>query len=157
MRGYRFIAVLRVAATSSIALTLCACVPGTIQADASRHVSNRELKMEKTGRVVDAATGAGIPGVKVIVNWQTHSSGVPGYSSTGGTWCDLQKIVTTDVNGNYTIPDVSKELDISDSGTRVGHTPFGFASATHDKDYLLAAFKPGYVRVGDMDQWGQCH
>jgi len=127
------------------------CASSTWANQQPRHVSNRELTMEKSGRVVDADTGAGVPGVKIIVNWETSSTGIPGYSSTGGTWCDLQRIVTTDDNGNYTIPDVSKELDLSDRGTRFGRTAFGFASATHDKGYVLAVFKPGYVRVGDME------
>jgi hypothetical protein len=137
---------------ATIALTVSACVAGTLQPGTGRHISNRELTMEKSGRVVDVDTGAGVPGVKVIVNWETNSSGIPGYSSTGGTWCDLQRIVTTDADGNYTIPDVSKELDISDRGTRIGKTAFGLASATHDKDYVLTVFKPGYVRVGDMEK-----
>ncbi|MGH8041714.1 MAG: carboxypeptidase-like regulatory domain-containing protein [Rudaea sp.] len=139
-----------VAFVTASMLMLCACVAAPVQPGSGRHVSNRELTMEKTGRVVDADTGAGIPGVQVIVNWQTQSSGIPGYSSTGGTWCDLQKIVTTDANGTYTIPDVSKELDLSDRGTRIGKTPYGLASATHDKNYTLAVFKRGYIGVEDL-------
>lgn len=111
---------------------------------ADRHVSNRELTMEKSGRVIDADTGAGIAGANVIVNWRTHSTGVAGYPSTGGTWCDLQRIVATDEAGNYTVPDDSKELDLSDRGTRVGVTVYGVATQTHDKDYVLTVFKPGY-------------
>jgi len=125
--------------------------PAAAEANKQRHISNKELTLKKPGRVVDAETGAGIPGAKVIVDWRTISTGIPGYSSTGGTWCDLQRIVTTDENGNYAIPDVSKELDLSDRGTRFGKTPFGLASQTHDKDYVMAVFKPGYVRAGDME------
>jgi hypothetical protein len=142
----------RIATIIFVASTTSACAASGTLPSTTRHVSSRELTMEKTGRVVDANTGVGIPGVKVIVNWQTLSSGVPGYSSTGGTWCDLQKIVTTDADGNYTIPDVSKELDISDRGTRIGKTPYGLASATHDKNYVLAVYKPGYVRAVDMEK-----
>lgn len=114
-----------------------------------RHVSNRELTMQKSGSIIDATTGIGITGVKVIVNWRTASTGIAGYSSTGGSWCDLQRIVTSDDSGAYTIPDVSKDLDLSDRGTHVGATPFGVASQSHDTDYVLTVFKPGYVMASD--------
>ncbi len=116
-----------------------------------RHISNSELRAEKHGRIVDAYTGAGVPDVKVIANWRTSSTGLSGYYS-GGTWCDLQKIATTDADGNYTIPDVSGELDISDRGTHGGLTPSGPLSVKHDADWLLITFKPGYVRVGDREK-----
>lgn len=114
-----------------------------------RHVSNKELRAEKHGRVVDADTGAGIPGVMLIANWRTDSTG-NGWVS-GGTWCDLQKIVTTDADGNFSIPDVSRELDLSDRGTKSGLTNLGWLSTTHEKDWVLSTFKLGYVRVSDMD------
>jgi hypothetical protein len=117
-----------------------------------RHVTNQELTAEKKGRIVDADTQAGISGVKVIVNWRTSSTGMPsGWGNGGSTWCDLQKIVVTDADGNYTIPNVSNELDISDRGTHSKVTPAGVLSVKHDADYALAVFKPGYVRDGDMD------
>lgn len=116
-----------------------------------RHVSSAELRAEKHGRVVDADTGAGIPGVKMIANWRTRSDGVPGVVS-GGIWCDLQTIVTTDAQGDYTIPDVSSQLDLSDRGTAHHVTGGGLVNVTHDADWLLIAFKPGYVRAGDKDK-----
>lgn len=131
-------------------LLAVACAASASVSPGPRKTSNRELRAEKFGRVVDADTGRGIPDVKIIVNWRTSSTGIPGYSSTGGTWCDLQKIVATDADGNYMIPDVSKELDISDRGTRIGPTAFGVASVTHDADYVLTLFKTGYLRVSDV-------
>jgi hypothetical protein len=116
-----------------------------------RHISNGELRAEKHGRIVDADSGAGIPGVKVIVKWRTSSTGLPGLTGGGGTWCALQKIVETDTDGNYTIPDVSHELDISDRGTNTGMTPMGLLSVKHDSDWLLLTFKSGYLRVSDTD------
>jgi hypothetical protein len=137
----------------SLGLAIAACVLTeacyTSLATGVRHISNSELRMAKSGRVIDVQTGLGISGAKIIMTWHTLSSGIAGYSSTGGSWCDLQKIATTDVQGNYTIPDVSEELDLSDRGTRVGVTVFGPASQTHDKEYLLTVFKPGYVRDSD--------
>jgi len=118
---------------------------------AGRHVSSAELRAEKHGRVVDADTGAGIPDVKMIANWRTRSDGVPGLVS-GGIWCDLQTIVATDAQGNYTIPDISSQLDLSDRGTAHQVTRMGPVNVTHDADWLLIAFKPGYVRTGDKDK-----
>jgi len=116
-----------------------------------RHVTNAELTAVKTGKVVDVDTSAGVPDANVIVTWYTLSTGIPGYGSTRGSWCDLQKIVTTDAAGNFTIPDVSRELNLSDRGTHVGETVFGVATQTHEKTYALAVFKPGSVRAGDME------
>lgn len=116
----------------------------------SRHISNRELRAEKHGRVVDADTGAGIPNALVIVDWRTLSTGVPGLIG-GGTWCDLQRIVTTDEHGEYTIPDVSHDLDISDRGTHRALTPGGMLASTHDVDWVVVTYKPGYVRLADME------
>ena len=129
---------------------LAACATANAYTE-SRHASNRELRAEKYGRVVDAETGAGIPGVKFIVNWRTSSTGLPGLTGGGGTWCDLQKIVVSDPDGNFMIPDVSKELDISDRGTRSSMTAMGLLSVTHDTDWVISAFKPGYVGVSDLE------
>ncbi len=48
---------------SALVLMLGTCAAGTIPYGApARHVSDRELTMEKTGRVVDADTGAAFRG-----------------------------------------------------------------------------------------------
>jgi len=134
-----------------VAVSLIA-LPGVVSAaqNAERHIGNRELRIQKHGRVVDAQSGLGVPDVNVIVSWRTTSSGLAGFYA-GGTWCDLQKIVTTDVDGNYVIPDVSSELDLSDRGTHGGMTPAGSLSVKHDSDWVLGVFKPGYVRAGDIE------
>ena len=101
-----------------------------------------ELRTEKNGRIVDADTGVGIADAKVVALWTQHSSGVPEMVSAE-SWCNLQKIVTTDADGNYTIPDVSHELDAAE-------THFGTLSLNKLRsEWLLVVFKPGYVRVGE--------
>jgi len=115
-----------------------------------RTIGARELRAEKHGRIIDADTGAGIPGVRVIVNWRGSSTGLSGFYGGGG-WCDLQKVVTTDADGNYTVPEVSKDLDLSGQGTHGKATEMGWMGVTHSADWVLSAFKPGYVQVSDLD------
>lgn len=108
------------------------------------HPGKHELRAVKHGRIVDADTGAGIADANVIAVWRQHSSGVSDMVS-GGSWCNLQRIVVTDSDGRYTIPDVSHELD-----AREMH--FGPLSLNKLwSDWLLIVFKPGYVRAGDLE------
>lgn len=121
---------------STLAL-LCAAPTSAL----AQHVSGHELRAEKHGRIVDADTGAGIADAKVIAVWRQHSSGVSDLVS-GGSWCNLQKIVTTDANGRFTIPDVSHELHARE---------LHFGPLSLNKlwsDWLLIVFKPGYIRAG---------
>lgn len=110
--------------------------------------SNHELRAEKNGRIVDADTGQGIADVNVIANWEESFSGAA-HIASAGSWCVLQKIVKTDQDGRFTLPDVGKELDLSDRGTRVGVAPpFGVITSSNDFSWKLILYKPGYVRVG---------
>ena len=100
-----------------------------------------ELRTEKNGRIVDADTGMGIADAKVIARWGQHSSGVPEMVSAE-SWCNLQKIVTTDADGRFIIPDVSHELDAAE---------MHFGPLSWNKlrsEWFLVVFKPGYVRMG---------
>ncbi len=56
---------------------------------------------EKHGRVIDAQTGKGLPNVAVIVTYNLWSS-TPMQAGDGG--CMHQKIVWTDADGSYVIP-----------------------------------------------------
>ena len=109
----------------------------------SRIVPNSELLNEKQGRVIDAATGAGIARAKVIAVWQVTSQGIGGNS--GG--CILQRIATTDDSGRFLIPNVANDLDLSERGTK-GDVPF--AARVVDYNWTLIVFEPGFVRQGDM-------
>jgi hypothetical protein len=110
----------------------------------SRHVTNRELLNEKRGRVVDAATGAGIPDATVIAMWDVSSQSIGG-SSSG---CVLQRITMTGANGDFLIPNVAPDLDLSERGTKGVLEPF--TARVVDYSWRLVVFRPGYVREGDL-------
>ena len=113
-----------------------------------RKISTSELLAPKKGYVVDVATGKGISDVFVIADWLTDSSGIAG-SARGGQWCNLQRITKTGPDGEFEFPGVGSDLDTSDAGTRIGVTPYGVASQTHEMTYRIYAIKPGFVRTGD--------
>lgn len=115
-----------------------------------RHASNEELLSEKHGRVIDAQTGGGIAGVQVFgvwdVAWQNFHS--------GGFGCKLQKAVTTDPNGNYILPNVAKELDLSRRKNSswwsvIVHNDYSSA----DYGWRVVVYKRGYLRKGDAEQF----
>jgi|GEM_PF-1903470 len=109
--------------------------------------SNHELRAEKHGRIVDLPTGAGIADALVIAAWEESSAGIAGMISAG-SWCELQKSTRTDQDGRFVFPDVSRELDLSDRGTRLHLSPIGPLASSHDHTWQLLVFKPGYVRMG---------
>ncbi|MEO5561068.1 MAG: hypothetical protein ABIO49_14125 [Dokdonella sp.] len=123
-------------------LAMTALMCGAVShASAPPHPGRHELRAEKHGRIVDADTGAGIPDAKVIAVWRQHSSGVSDMVS-GGSWCNLQRIVVTDSDGRYMIPDVSRELD--ESETRFGSLSWNKSWS----GWQLIVFKPDYIRTG---------
>lgn len=96
----------------------------------SRH---RAFLAEKHGRVIDARTGAGIPGVTMIASWHTtYLSWKTSYN------CNLQTLVTTDSDGGYVIPDVSKDVDVTEAMLQ---RMLGLEVAFH---WQLVAYKHGY-------------
>lgn len=103
---------------------------------------------EKHGRVVDADTRRGIPGVTVTAIWTSGTYDTGWAGSSGG--CDLERVSVTDANGDYTIPDVYGAERFERIWWKqllwrgVGATPFGVGYNWH-----LVPFKATYVRVGD--------
>jgi len=109
-----------------------------------RHVTNRELLNEKHGRVIDAATGAGIPDAKVIAMWDVSTQSIGG--SSGG--CVLQRITITGAKGDFLISSVARDLDVSERGTKGVLEPF--TARVADYSWRLVVFSPGYVREDDL-------
>jgi hypothetical protein len=140
-----------------IAIFLIGVMPGMSSARVGakggiRTVSNNELLSGKKGRIIDAETRNGIADVTVIMEWITDSSGSPGLIS-GGEWCNLEKKTQTDANGEFEFPHVGRELDVSDRGVHRNYSLLNPMIFTHDANYLLIAFKPGFVREGDEERF----
>ncbi len=92
---------------------------------------------EKRGRVVDAQTGKGLPGVAVIVNYVLWSS-TP--MQTGYSGCIHQKIAWTDADGSYVIPNASKDIDVAED--MLWRMLPGFS---RNYGWMLDYYKEGYV------------
>jgi hypothetical protein len=114
-------------------------------------IEYRGMLAEKRGRIVDADTGQGLAGVTITAIWTSGTYDTGWASSSAG--CDLQRVVTTDRNGDYTIPSVYGEITFDRIWWKqlmmrsLGMTPFGVGYNWH-----LVPFKQGYVRVGDESE-----
>ena len=98
---------------------------------------------EKRGSIVDSQTGHGIPDVVVVVNYQLESI-TPFQVGRG---CIYQKIVRTDADGNYVVPDVSGEIDVADDLLRRMLPGF-----SHAYGWVVLYHKDGYVVAKDHQQ-----
>ncbi|MFC4820497.1 carboxypeptidase-like regulatory domain-containing protein [Dokdonella ginsengisoli] len=99
---------------------------------------------EKHGRVIDAQTGKGLPGVAVIVTYNLWSS-TPMQAGDGG--CMHQKIVWTDADGSYVIPNASKDIDVAED-MLLRMVP-GYS---RNYGWLLEYYKEGYVVKEDLER-----
>lgn len=113
----------------------------------ARDISNHELLAKKHGRVVDAASGAGVPNVKVIAVWNSATTGT--YADSSG--CIDQKIATTNANGDFVIPDVSEEIEIQHNWQAFWFDLFGHGAPEIRYNWQLTVYLPGYVRAGDKE------
>ncbi len=98
---------------------------------------------EKHGRVIDATTGKGLPGVAVVVNYGMRAT-TPMRISRG---CMHQKIVWTDADGSYVIPNASKDID-------VGEDMLWRMIPGYSRNYgwTLLYYKDGYVVKEDLER-----
>ena len=111
-----------------------------------------ELVREKHGRVVDATSGDGLGDVVVIAVWDVqywnlHSS---------GSGCILEKIVWTDAQGGYVVPDTSQEVGalLKRAGASVAD---GVAAPKSDNaayGWRIVVYKNGYLRKGNLERFG---
>lgn len=132
-----------------ISILLLICGSAGAQPSPERSISNKELLAEKRGKVVDADTGQGIADAFVVIKWITDSTGYPGLVS-GGQWCDLQAVTTTEEDGSFFFVPIRRgQIDLSDRKTYRALTPWGLLSSTHDMSYRMYVYKAGYVRPGD--------
>lgn len=99
---------------------------------------------EKHGRVVDAQTGKGLANVAVIVEYEMRST----TPMQAGYGCTHQKIVWTDTNGNYVIPNASEDIDVAED--MLWRMVPGFS---RNYGWLLEYYKEGYVVKEDLERW----
>lgn len=98
--------------------------------------------LPKTGRLVDVTTGKGIPDAAVIAAANFYGES---FAGSGGDNV-YRVIVHTDANGDYWIPNTWLHI-----GNWIPTIPF-FIRNPHTT-WLITAFKPGYVFVGDEKAW----
>lgn len=98
---------------------------------------------EKRGRVVDAQTGEGLPDVVVIANYELESA-TPVQIGSG---CVHQKIVRTDANGYYVVPDASRDIDTAKR--LLWRMLPGFSESY---GWLLLYYKDGYLEKEEMER-----
>lgn len=99
---------------------------------------------EKHGRVVDAQTGKGLANVAVIVEYEMRAT-TPMHAGYG---CTHQKIVWTDTDGNYVIPNASGDIDVAED--MLWRMVPGFS---RNYGWLLEYYKEGYVVKEDLERW----
>jgi hypothetical protein len=102
---------------------------------------NFDVYGAKDGRVIDADSGKGISGARVISVATANSRN----AVHGGSYETLFRVVeTTDVNGNYSIP------------SQWSHVTIWFPpipGTGPDVRWTLTVLYPGYVTVGDENTW----
>ena len=110
-------------------------------------VAFRDILVRKRGtKMIDEGTGRGLPGVTITLKWTSGGGGVAG--SFGG--CDLQYVVTTDANGDYTVPNVMGAVKFQRVWWKQLVAPLVWAPPPYiGYNWTLVPWKAGYVRVGD--------
>src|SRR5581483_4916046 len=99
---------------------------------------NADVYLRKTGRVIDADTGEGIPGAFVVADANFIESVLK-----TGTLSEYRLILRTDSKGNYAIPS-TWQYAIS---PRFYWMTFFFESSKHT--WTVLALKPGYIEDAD--------
>lgn len=99
---------------------------------------------EKRGRLIDGATGIGLPDVTVVINYRSTFF-TPFRTSSS---CIHQKIVRTDADGYYVIPDASSDVDVTDD--LLWRALPGFSQSF---GWSLLYYKDGYKRKDDMERF----
>ena len=114
---------------------------------ATGKVGRSEMLSAKRGTVVDAASGAGIANATVIASWHISATGW----ERNGEGCVVRRIVQTDANGNFSLPDVSAEQWFHPPKASSSERVHALAGDTSFAWYLTV-FKPGYLRGGDAEK-----
>jgi hypothetical protein len=101
--------------------------------------AHRDLAIEKHGHLVMADTSEPLAGALVVFHWRKlHRS----------SDCLVQRATTTDADGAFVFPDVSREVSFDRTWAEaiIGTiTAVGYYTATYD--YTLTVYAPGYALV----------
>ncbi len=106
----------------------------------------REVLAEKRGRVVDALTGKGLADVAVAVNYRFVYF-TPFRSFSG---CAHQKLVHTDADGYYRVPDASADIDVSESLLKRMLPGYRYTYG-----FIPLFYKEGYGRPDDLQRYAK--
>jgi hypothetical protein len=117
-----------------------------------RAVTHDELVREKHGRVVDASSGSGLKDVAVFAIWDVQYQNL----HSSGSGCIFEKIVWTDAQGEYVVPDTSQEFDAFLK--RAGASAADGAAAPKPDEvaygWRIVVYKNGFLRKGDLEKFG---
>lgn len=103
-----------------------------------------EVLAEKHGRVVDAQTGEGLADVTVAVNFYfVHFTPFRSFSG-----CAHQKLVHTDAEGYYHVPDASNDVDVTKNLLRRMLPGYRYVYS-----FMPLFYKEGYGRPDDLQRY----
>ncbi|PZQ19422.1 MAG: hypothetical protein DI564_01555 [Rhodanobacter denitrificans] len=103
-----------------------------------------EVLAEKHGRVVDAQTGEGLADVTVAVNY--HFVYFTPFRSFSG--CEHQKLVHTDAEGYYRVPDASADIDVTENLLKRMLPGYRY-----NYGFIPLFYKEGYGRPDDLRRY----
>jgi len=117
-----------------------------------REVTHDELVHEKHGRVVDATSGSGLKDVAVVAMWDVQYQNL----HSSGSGCIFEKIVRTDAQGEYVVPDTSQEFDafLKRAGTSAADGAAEPKSDNAAYGWRIVVYKNGFLRKGDLEKFG---
>ena len=104
----------------------------------------RDVLAEKRGRVVDSKTGRGIPDVAVVVNYR----GIYENPFRTSSSCIHQKIVHSDVDGFYVVPNAARDIDVAEDMLR--RILLGFSERFI---FSVAYYKAGYMEDQQVESF----
>jgi hypothetical protein len=111
---------------------------------AYRHIANTQRRdqaaflWQKHGRVIDSSSGTALEGATIVANWRSTI-----FSLHTSYNCHVQRVVTTDRDGNYVLPDVSDVIDVTQYMLpRVMGTEISF-------HWDVTVYKAGYMRESE--------
>ena len=106
--------------------------------------------MERSRRVVDKATGAGVPEAFVVSQWDENRAGF----GANTTFCARLAVVKTGADGRYMIPDWHGRVPLVNRIYKRGYQRSPDEAATNQGvDYLARSTKSGTERIEEVNNY----